>query len=59
MNREAMEDPALKSMIAKIAIVPSLPPDEYQTAEVDVVMRDGHVLSRTLRRAQRRIYRAP
>lgn len=41
MNREAMEDPALKSMIAKIAIDPSLPPDEYQTAEVDVVMRDG------------------
>ena len=41
MNREAMEDPVLKGMIAKIAIDPSLPPDEYQTAEVDVTLQDG------------------
>ena len=41
MNREAMEDPALQRLIGKIEIAPSLPPDEYQTAEVDIVMADG------------------
>ena len=41
MNREAMEDPALKRLIDKIEIAPTLAPDEYQTAEVDIVMADG------------------
>lgn len=41
MNREAMEDPDLKRLIDKIEIVPTLAPDEYQTAEVDIVMADG------------------
>lgn len=41
MNREAMEDPALKRLIGKIEIAPTLAPDEYQTAEVDIVMADG------------------
>ena len=41
MNREAMEDPALQRLIGKIEIAPSLPSDEYQTAEADIVMADG------------------
>lgn len=41
MNREAMEDPAMQRLIAKIEIEPSLDPDEYQTAEVDIIMADG------------------
>lgn len=41
MNREAMEDPALKRLVEKIEIAPTLAPDEYQTAEADIVMEDG------------------
>lgn len=41
MCREAMEGEAMKRAIAKISIEPSLAPDEYQTAEADIVMIDG------------------
>lgn len=41
MNREAMGNPALKRLIDKIEIAPTLAPDEYQTAEADIVMADG------------------
>lgn len=41
MNLEAMQDPDLNRLIAKISIDPSLSPDEYQTAEADIVMDDG------------------
>ncbi|WP_180326679.1 MmgE/PrpD family protein [Raoultibacter phocaeensis] len=41
MNLAAMQDPALKRLIEKIEIQPSLAPDEYQTAEADIVMADG------------------
>lgn len=41
MNRESMEDESLRALIGKIEIVPSLPPDEYQTSEVDVLLSDG------------------
>lgn len=41
MNLAAMEEPSLQRLIDKIEIQPSLAPDEYQTAEVDIVMADG------------------
>lgn len=41
MNEETMRDPALNRLIEKVSIEPSLPPDEYQTAEADIVMADG------------------
>lgn len=41
MDRRTMEDPAMQHLIAKVEIAPTLAPDEYQTAEVDVVMVDG------------------
>ena len=41
MNEKTMRDPALNRVIEKVSIEPSLPPDEYQTAECDIVMADG------------------
>ena len=45
MNREAMESPDLQALIDKVEIVPSLVPDEYQTAEADIVLTDGTTYS--------------
>lgn len=59
MNREAMEDPELKKLIAKISIEPSLPPDEYQTAEADIAMADGTVYHARCDAPKGDIYRNP
>ena len=59
MNRETMEDPDLNKLIEKIVIEPSLPPDEYQTAEVDIAMADGTVYHARCDAPKGDIYRNP
>ncbi len=59
MNRETMENPKLKALIDKIEISPSLPPDEYQTANVDIVMDDGREFSARCDVPKGDIYRTP
>ncbi len=41
MTEEAMKDPLLNEVISKVEIAPTLAPDEYVTANVDIVMKDG------------------
>jgi 2-methylcitrate dehydratase PrpD len=42
---EKMQEKPLWDLLEKITIEPSLPPDEYQTANVDVVLAGGETLS--------------
>lgn len=41
MNIHYMKTPEIEDLIGKIEIVPTLAPDEYQTSEVDILMKDG------------------
>jgi len=59
MNREVMESPELQDLIDKVEIVPSLAPDEYQTAEADIVLSDGTVYSARCDVPKGDIYRNP
>jgi 2-methylcitrate dehydratase PrpD len=58
-NVEAMSDPELNKTMAKIEIKPSLPKDEYQTAECDIVMTDGTVYHSRCDRTKGDIYHNP
>jgi hypothetical protein len=46
-------------LIDKVEIVPSLAPDEYQTAEADIVLSDGTVYSARCDVPKGDIYRNP
>ncbi len=59
MNREAMESEQMKSIIAKIRIEPTLPPDEYQTAEADIVLTDGTAFHSRCDAPKGDIYKTP
>ena len=41
MTEAVMDDPQIKEMIDKVEIHPTLNPDEYVTANVDIIMKDG------------------
>ncbi|MDR9785863.1 MAG: MmgE/PrpD family protein [Peptococcaceae bacterium MAG4] len=38
---EAITNPGVNTLLDKMELVDTLPPDEYQTAEVDIIMKDG------------------
>ncbi|MDD6786259.1 MAG: hypothetical protein PUD81_08430 [Eggerthellales bacterium] len=41
MTEAVMDDPLVNEVMAKVEIAPTLDPDEYVTANVDIIMEDG------------------
>ena len=56
---EKMKEDRLLTLIDKIDIQPSLPADEYQTADVDVIMTDGTKYSARCNAPKGDIYKNP
>ena len=58
-KRDVMESAMVKELISKVEIVPSLAPDEYQTAEAEVILCDGTVLRARCDHPKGDIYKNP
>lgn len=59
MNRETMENDVVVRTIDKVEITPSLPPTEYQTANVRILMKDGTEYSARCETPKGDIYHSP
>ncbi|MDO5118209.1 MAG: MmgE/PrpD family protein [Eggerthellaceae bacterium] len=56
---EAVKDPVIAELIEKIEISPSLPPDEYVSGNVEVIMEDGSVYFARSENVKGNIYHNP